>query len=132
MTTLEKRAEDLVIAVLAELAKQGVETLRMGDKDFHQHFGMILKKFSEGPGELQDLARQFYKNIVNGTYDELDHALITAEQFGFVKFPNPSYSRLTISITPRMAHHMLKEWTPEERVVLEAAARELNSCQRLR
>jgi hypothetical protein len=131
MPTVEKRAEDLLIAVLAELSNQKVDTLRMNDRDFHEHFGKMLAVVSRKGGELKELAGQFYKNIINGTYDELDHALIAAEQFGFVKFPNPSYSRLTIAITPRMAHRILKDWDSSERELLAEAASELRSCQRL-
>jgi hypothetical protein len=124
-TTLDKRAEDLVIAILAELAMQNIDTLHMSDRKFHEHFGRVLERLREVRGELGELARQFYKNVVTDTYDELDHSLITAEQFGFVKFPNPTYSRLTIAITPRMAHRLLKPWDSEERKAIHDAAKEI-------
>lgn len=125
MTTLNKRAEDLVIAILAELATQRVDTLRVSDRRFHELFGGVLERLREAGGELQQLAQQFSKNVVTDTYDELDHSLVTAEQFGFVKFPNPSYSRLTIAISPRMAHRLLKDWPDDQRETISAAAQEI-------
>lgn len=130
MPTLERRTEDLLIALLAELATQGVDTLRINDRAFHDHFGKILDKMKDAGQEVKEVASQYYRNIVSGTYDELDHALIAAEQFGFVKFPNPSYSRLTIAITPRMANQLLADWSAEDRHSIEEAARELRNCQR--
>jgi len=127
MTTIEKRTEDLLIAILAELATQGVDTLRVSDRKFHEHFGLVLDKLKAAGGNLKQLAGQFYKNVVTDTYDELDHSLVTAEQFGFVKFPNPTYSRLTIAITPRMAHRLLKDWNPAERESIRAATKEIVS-----
>lgn len=129
MTTIEKRTEDLVIAILADLSMQGIDTLRMDDRQFHEHFGLVLDRLIAGGGELKDLASQFYKNVVTETYDELDHSLIAAEQFGFVKFPNPSYSRLTIAITPRMAHRLLKDWPEEDRGIIRNATQEIVSKQ---
>ena len=129
MTTLDKKAEDLVIAVLAELSVQGIDTLRMNDRQFHDHFGIVLDRLRQAGGELKDLADQFYKNIVTDTYDELDHSLITAEQFGFVKFPNPTYSRLTIAITPRMAHRLLASWDSGERSMIASATKEIVNRQ---
>ena len=129
MTTIERRTEDLLIAILAEISNLGVDTLRMSDRKFHEHFGTALSRLKQAGGEVADLAGQFYKNVVTDTYDELDHSLITAEQFGFVKFPNPSYSRLTIAITPRMAHRLLKDWDAEERIAIRQAAEEIVSHQ---
>jgi hypothetical protein len=120
--TLDKRAEDLVIAILAELATEGVDTLGISDRSIHDRFGKALEKLREDGGEISELARKFYKNVVTDTYDELDHSLIAAEQFGFVKFPNPSYSRATIAITPRMAYRLLKSWPPEQRESIQRAA----------
>lgn len=125
MTTMDKRTEDLLIAILAEISLQGTDTLRMSDRKFHEHFGRALSRLKAFGGELEELANQFYKNVVTDTYDELDHSLITAEQFGFVKFPNPSYSRLTIAITPRMARRLLKDWSDEDRSAIREAAKEI-------
>lgn len=121
-STLEKPAENLVIAILAELAAKGIDTLRMSDRKLHDHFDAVLDRLRSAGGELESAANQFYKNVVTDTYDELDHSLITAEQFGFVKFPNPTYSRLTIAITPRMAHRLLQDWTDDERAAIREAA----------
>ena len=119
-----KRAEDLLIGTLAVLALQGVDTLQTTDKSFHTHFGAALQVFREAGGELADLADDYYRNVVSNTYDELDHALIAAEQFGLVKFPNPSYSRLQVTIPRRVAEELANEWG-ENRAVFERAAKKL-------
>lgn len=120
-----KRSEDLLIGALAILALRGKETLRTTDKSFHQHFGKALEVFRSVGGELGDLASNYYKDIVSNTFDELDHALITAEQFGMVKFPNPSYSSLQITMTPRVAEKELASWDSNSRKTFERAADEL-------
>lgn len=109
-TETDKRAEDLVFAILAMLAKDGVDTLKTSDKAFHVGFAAALAKLREAGGELSELSNQFYADPVSATYDELDHALIAAEQFGLVRFPNPSYSRLQLTITPRVAEQLLQSW----------------------
>lgn len=125
MTTIEKRTEDLLIAILAQLSLQGVETLKVSDRRFHEQFGRALDRLRRSGDELADLASQFYKNVLTDTYDELDHSLITAEQFGFVKFPNPTYSRLTIAITPRMAHRLMQDWPPSHQEAIRQASEEM-------
>src|SRR5689334_15029731 len=106
MTTVAvgtRRAEDLLLGALAVLALKGVTTLRVTDRTFHDHFGEALDVFKHASGEIASLASEYHRDIVSNTYDELDHALITAEQHRFVGFPNPSYSRLQIKLTPRAA-----------------------------
>lgn len=120
-----RRPEDLLIGALAALALTGRDTLRTTDKSFHEHFGAALDVYREAGGELGDLSSSYYRDIVSDTFDELDHALITAEQFGLVKFPNPSYSRLHITIPPRVAERLLAEWGADLRPVFERAAEEL-------
>ena len=122
---LPKRPEDLLIGALAVLALDGKETLRTTDKTFHQHFGAALDVFRQAGGELEELAGNYYRDVVSNTFDELDHAIITAEQFGLVKFPNPTYSRLQITIPPRVAERLLRDWGVEARPVFETAAKEL-------
>lgn len=116
------RPEDLLLAALAALSERGVDTLKTTETSFHEHFGRALEAFRGAGGELASLADHFYWNRVTGTYDELDHALITAEQQGFVRFPNPSYSRLQLSLTPKIARRVLNEWAPAEQAVICQAA----------
>jgi hypothetical protein len=59
--------------------------------------------------------------VVSRTYDQLDHALIAAEQLGWVKFPNPSYNRLQITMSPRDAKRLLDEWKDHIPVFMRAA-----------
>lgn len=123
-TQESKRPEDLLIGALAALALEGRDTLRTSDKDFHQAFGAALEVFRNAGGELAELAGHYYRDVVSNTFDELDHALITAEQFGLVKFPNPSYSRLQVAIPPRVAERLLSDWG-ELRPIIQKAAQEL-------
>lgn len=116
-----KRAEDLVLGALAVLALKHVTTLRVTDRTFHDHFAAALDIFKDAGGEIAALASEYHRDIVSNTYDELDHALITAEQHRFVGFPNPSYSRLQIKLTPRAAERILQSW-PHDREVFERAA----------
>jgi hypothetical protein len=126
-TTQEpKRAEDLLIGTLAILALRGVDILRVTDSLFHDRFGAALEIFRGAGGELESLADNYYRDIVTETYDELDHSLIAAEQFGLIKFPNPSYNRLQITISPRTAHQILEGWGGD-RQVFERAAEALYS-----
>ena len=124
LTQGTKRAEDLLVGALAVLALKGIDTLRVTDKSFHDRFATALETFRSAGGELAALADNYYKDIVTETYDELDHSLIAAEQFGLIKFPNPSYNRLQITITPREASRILDTWG-ERRAIFEQAAEAL-------
>ncbi len=118
------KPEDLLLGSLAALSLQGVDTLRTTDKSFHERFGKALAVFREAGGPLATLAEAFHKDVVSSTYDELDHALIAAEQLGLLRFPNPSYSRLQITVPPRVAEKFLSGWAPY-RAAFERAAAEL-------
>lgn len=109
-----KRAEDLLLGALAVLALDGHTTLRVSDRSFHEHFGKALEVFRAEGGEVAELANEYHQDIVSETYDELDHALIAAEQHRFVGFPNPTYSRLQIKMTRRAASRILSVWSAEE------------------
>jgi hypothetical protein len=116
-----KRPEDLLIGALATLALRGIDNLRTTDKSFHEYFAKALSVFRDAGGEVKDLADRYYCNIASKTYDELDHALIAAEQYGLVKFPNPSYSRVQITMSPRIARKLLEDWKDEQEVFEQAA-----------
>ncbi len=118
------RTEDLLVGTLAALALKGVDTIKTADKSFHASFGSALETFRKAGGELADLANCYYRDVVSRTYDELDHALISAEQFGLVRFPNPSYSRLQITISRRVANQLLADLA-KYRPVFEEAANKL-------
>jgi hypothetical protein len=122
-----KRAEDLLLGALAVLAIQGHTTLRVTDRSFHDHFGKALEIFRQAGGEIAQLAEEYHRDIVSETYDELDHALIAAEQHRFVGFPNPTYSKLQIKMTRKAAERLLHVWLPAERKVFEAAAQSLRT-----
>ena len=122
-----KRAEDLLLGALAALTLEGHTTLRVSDRSFHDHFGKALEVFRDAGGEIQVLASEYHRDIVSETYDELDHALIAAEQHRFVSFPNPTYSRLHIKMTRRAAERLLADWNESERSAFERAAESLRA-----
>jgi hypothetical protein len=119
------RPEDLLLGSLASLAASGYTTLRTTDRSFHEHFTRALDVFKDAGGLLGKLAGRYYIDIVSNTYDELDHALIAAEQYRFVGFPNPSYNRLQIKMTPKAAQTVLHEWPAAEQEVFKRAAQAL-------
>jgi hypothetical protein len=118
------RTEDLLIGVLAVLSLQRKETLKITDKVFHKAFGSALDVFRNAGGELQELADSYVPDVVSNTYDELNDALIAAESFHLLRFPNPSYSRLQITMTPRVAQQLLEKY-PGQRGAFEQAAKAL-------
>lgn len=117
-----RRPEDLLLGALAALALRDTDILRTPDITFHKRFGRALTVFRDGGEECSILADKYHQDVVSRTYDLLDHALIAAEQRGWVKFPNPSYSRLEISMTRRDAERILARWPAECRATFEAAA----------
>ena len=119
-----KKTEDLLFGSLAVLALRGVDTLQMTDRSFHERFGKALQLFRDAGGPVAELASSYHKDVVSSTYDELDHALIAAEQLGLVRFPNPTYSRLQIAISPRVAEKLLRGWS-QHRELFEKAAEAL-------
>jgi hypothetical protein len=119
-----KRAEDLLVGALAVLALQGVTTLRVDDRSFHDHFAKALDEFRNEGGEIGQLAALYHRDPVTNTFDELDHAIIRAEQDRLIGLPNPTYSRLQIKMTRRAAERILAEWSAN-RDVFDRAAEEL-------
>ncbi len=115
------KPQDLLIGILAALAKDGVETLKTTDKVFHSGFAAALDVFKNAGGSLAEVAESFHPDIVSNTYDELNHALIAAESFNLLRFPNPTYSRLQLTITPQTAEKLLRKY-PQHRPVFEQAA----------
>jgi len=116
------RSEDLVLALFAAASLNGTSILELSDTSMHRRFDSVLKVLESAGGDLADLAKLFHKNVVNGTYDLLNLALVSAEHGLWVKFPNPSYSRVLISMTPREAQGFLREWPGVEQYINEAAA----------
>lgn len=116
--------EDLLIGILAVLAINGRDTLKTTDKVFHSAFGEALNEFRKAGGTLKELADSYYQDVVSKTYDELNHALITAESYSLLRFPNPSYSRLQITMNRRVAERLLEKHE-SERSVFERAAQVL-------
>lgn len=121
-TQIPPRTEDLLIGVLAVIALQGRDTLKTSDKVFHSAFARALDVFSQkGNAELVELADSYYQDVVTNKYEELDDALIAAERFSLLRFPNPTYSRLQVTMTPRVAEEFLNKY-PDQRATFEEAA----------
>lgn len=116
-----ERTEDLLVGILAVMALRKRDTLRTSDKVLHQAFGAALKVFKNTGGDFCDVAESYYPDVVTETYDELNNALIAAESFNLLRFPNPTYSRLQITMTPRVAEQLLAPYG-EDRQVFEKAA----------
>lgn len=122
--TPQRQAEDLLIGILATLARNGKNTIRINDRNFHAAFGKALDVFRKAGGELESLAKSFYRDLVSKTYEKLDDAIISAEHYGMIKISNPSFERLEISITPRVAEQILSEWSSDDRARIEEATSE--------
>ena len=114
------KTEDLLIGVLAVLSLRGKDSLKTTDKVFHSAFGAALDVFKNNDTRLARLAEAYYPDVVSNTYDELNHALIAAESYSLLRFPNPSYTRLQITMTPRVATTLLGTYGDKE--VFERAA----------
>jgi len=129
--TVLSRPEDLVIGLLAVLADRGVETLKTTDKVLHASFGAALGVFHAAGGTFEELAESFYSDVVTNTYDELNNAIIAAQGLNFLRFPNPSYSRLQLTIPPSAVSRILyKKFSAAQRKVFEEAATALQQSMR--
>jgi hypothetical protein len=122
MATETLHPEDLLIGILAALSLRGRNTLKTTDKIFHSAFGKALEVFKGSDDErLAGLAESYYPDVVSKTYGELNHALITAEGYSLLRYPNPSYTRLPITMTPAVAEQLL-ERQHDQREVFDRAA----------
>jgi hypothetical protein len=122
---IEKNAapqpHDLVFGLLAALAQRGVETLRTDDTVLHGAFGTALNVFRKSNGDLAVLADYYYADAVTDNYDELNNALIEAQSFDLIGFPNPSYSKLEVKIAPDAAEKMLRSFGANRKTIENAA-----------
>jgi len=124
-TQIPPRTEDLLIGVLAVIALKGRDTLKTTDKLFHSAFAKALDVFfRKGNADIVDLADSYYQDVVTNKYEELDDALIAAERFSLLRFPNPSYSRLQVTMTSNVAENFLAKY-PDQRETFEEAAQVL-------
>jgi hypothetical protein len=98
---------DLFIGVLAALAKQGVYSLKIHDRVLHRAWGAALQVFRSKGGVLARLADKYYQDHGTGAFDELEHSIIAAEGSGYLRFPNPTYRKLQLTVSPRTAEDIL-------------------------
>jgi hypothetical protein len=119
--TVPLQTEDLLIGILAVLSLRGRDSLKTTDKIFHAAFGEALNVFRADTEGLGKLAESYYPDVVSNTYDELNHALIAAESHNLIRFPNPSYRRLQITMTPRVATALLNSYGNNTAIFEEAA-----------
>ncbi|HZJ01071.1 MAG TPA: hypothetical protein VFD22_10455 [Gemmatimonadaceae bacterium] len=115
------KTEDLLIGMLAVLSLRGRDSVKTTDKAFHSAFGNALEVFKSDDSEIAKVADEYYPDIVSNTYDELNNALIVAEGYSLLRFPNPSYTRLQITMTPRVATTFLNGYG-EKKELFEKAA----------
>lgn len=120
--TREAMADRAFAAVLAALAEQGLEYMSAGVDVLHRCFAAALTVL-RSDDELRPLFKRFRPDPVSGRFEELDRAIIRAEQFGIVQFPNPSYTRVRVALSPGDMESLLAD-LGDRRGVIEEAARE--------
>ena len=99
--------KDLLIGVLAELSLRGIDSIRISDYALHEVFGKALEVYRAQGGELAELASMYYDDGITEANDELERSIIAAEGSGYLRFPNPTYRKLHLTIAPRAAEDIL-------------------------
>jgi hypothetical protein len=113
-------AETVFLAFLAALYKAGFKQINDSGDALHESFAKGLDVLRSDV-DLQPALARFKMGAFSGRIDALDQALIRAEQFGWVQFPNPSYERMTLAMSPSDAEHLLSQ-VAERRPKVEEAA----------
>jgi hypothetical protein len=113
--------KDLLIGLLAELSLRGFDSIRISDYALHDAFNKALAVYRESGGELASLADTYYDDGITEANDELERAIIAAEGSGYLRFPNPTYRKLHLTIAPRAAQEILSR-RPEFRDTFRRAA----------
>jgi hypothetical protein len=119
--TAAAQPHDLVFGLLAVFAQRGVETLRTTDTVLHGAIAAALDVFRTSSGDLAQLADHYFADAVTDNYDELNNALIEAQSFDLIGFPNPSYSKLEVKIAPDAAEKMLRSFGANRKTIEDAA-----------
>ena len=118
----EAAADRAFVAFLGALSAQGLGQMTARGDILHTSFAGALNVLRSSP-EAVSLFRRFRANPTSGRFEALDRAIIRAEQYGLVQFPNPSYTRVRVALSPIDAELVLQD-VGELRPVIEEAARE--------
>lgn len=109
---------------------EGLAQMAADSQMLHECFAAAMPVLQSDPA-LALAFRRFMRESVTSRFDELDAALIEAEQYGLVQFPNPSYSRVRIAMSRRDANRFLRD-LGDSRETVERAAREFKEAYRRR
>jgi hypothetical protein len=118
----EAAADRAFLAFLAALYLDGLEQMSAGEDLLHKSFDGALKVLRQDDA-TSIWFRRFRASPTSGRFEALDRAIIRAEQYGLVQFPNPSYTRVRVALSPTDAHALLDD-IGEERSTIERAAGE--------
>ncbi|MEX2282557.1 MAG: hypothetical protein WEE89_08740 [Gemmatimonadota bacterium] len=115
-----QESERAFLAFLAALYIRGIEELDDSGDVLHGSFDHALGVL-KGDEQLSKAFARYRMGGFSGRIDALDQALIRAEQFGWVQFPNPSYQRMAIAMSPADAESILSSFG-KQRATIESAA----------
>ncbi|HYH81508.1 MAG TPA: hypothetical protein VEX86_17015 [Longimicrobium sp.] len=118
----EAAADRAFVAFLAALYLEGLEQMSAGGDLLHKSFHGALHVLRQN-ATTGGWFRRFRASPTSGRIEALDRAIIRAEQYGLVQFPNPSYTRVRVALSPVDAQLLLSD-VGEERETIEQAARE--------
>jgi hypothetical protein len=108
-------------AFLAGLHSEGLEEMVVTDgDDLHRAFGAALQILASDERTAEAFSR-FRASPQSGVVGEFDDALMRASKYKLVHFPNASYTRVGISMTPFDAADFLRGVGSADEVIREAA-----------
>jgi hypothetical protein len=118
----EAESDRAFVAFLAALYLEGLQQMSAGGDVLHKSFRGALQVLRQNPAAATWF-RRFRASPTSGRFEALDRAIIRAEQYGLVHFPNPSYTRVHVALSPIDAEALLSD-VGNGRAVIEEAARE--------
>lgn len=115
-------ADEAFLGFLGAIYLEGLGQIAADSKLMHECFAAALPRLN-ADASLVGAFRRFSLEAATQRFDELDAALIEAEQYGLVQFPNPSYARVRIAMSRRDAERFVGD-VGEAATALREAARE--------
>jgi len=113
-------AEDFAEGLIAALAIDGKKTITASQTQLHRAFRRVLVGLDERQDLKVDLREVDYDPLY-GLSGWLDKFLARAQRDLMISFPNPSYERIEIQLTPAEGERLLRGYGHQE------AFRELSS-----
>jgi len=101
-------AEDFAEGLLAALAVAGEQTITASQTQLHRAFREVLSELTKQEGLEVDLRDVDYDPLYSLS-GWLDQFLARAQRDLLISFPNPSYERMEIRVTPEEGQHLLDE-----------------------